>query len=60
MRKIVVAKALVLAIFSFYLAVAMVELPSVKSERARSDKYVSRVIDPTAANGDRCLERDRS
>ena len=54
MRRIVIAKALVLAIFGLYLTVVMVKPPSAKDDRARNDNGISTVAEMKAASRTEC------
>jgi hypothetical protein len=60
MRKIVIAKAFVLTIFGLYLAVAIVEPPNAKSDRARNNDSASRTAAPNGNNEARCPSKDAS
>ena len=54
MRKIVIAKALVLAIFGLYLAVAMVKAPDAEDDRAHNDNGTLRITEMKAGSQTRC------
>lgn len=60
MRKIVIAKALVLTIFGLYLAVAMVEPPNAKSDHVRNVTTAASIVPTNRNDGVPCYRTSGS